>query len=285
MRIGRKAFALFLLLASLLAIAQITPVIAQEPEESIDLAPTFPSLEAISGSNFQFEVELRFTGSEARVFELDAIAPQGWSVHMTPQFESERRISAIRLEPGLAGRTKIKVVAISPFFPLTDPGEYPITLEATSGGISGTTELTAVITARYDMALASTNELLNTTARAGSDNFFSIEVQNRGTAPIDNIQFSSIKPSGWTIDFNPEKIDSLPALDFQTVDVNIKPPTETIAGDYRITLRAKGEQAPQEEIEIRVTVETPTIWGWVGVGIIVIVIAGLTFLFIRFSRR
>ena len=134
------------------------------------------------------------------------------------------------------------------------------------------------------MDIVTETERLNTTATAGKDNFFSIEVLNLGTDAIENINFSSTKPSGWTIEFSPDKIDSLSALKSQTVDVNIQPPTETIAGDYMITLRASGEQA-SESIEVRVTVETPTIWGWVGVGIIVLVIAGLAYIFMRFSRR
>ena len=69
------------------------------------------------------------------------------------------------------------------------------------------------------------------------------------------------------------------------MDVNIKPPPETIAGDYQITLRASGSQAIAQDLTIRVTVESPTIWGWVGVIIIVLVIASLVVIFMRFSRR
>ena len=65
----------------------------------------------------------------------------------------------------------------------------------------------------------------------------------------------------------------------------IKPPTETIAGDYVVSVRASGKQTSANEIDIRVTVESPTIWGWVGVGIILVVIAGLAVIFMRLSRR
>ena len=253
-------------------------------EEKIELATTYPTLENISGASFEFEVGLKYTGSEARDFDLVATAPPGWSVSVTPQYESGRKILGIRLEPSAAFTTKVKVIASPPIWPLSEPRDYQVTLEVTAGDLTGTTELTAKITALYNMFLASTNERLDTKAKAGQDNFFSIEVGNLGTAAIDNIKFSSVKPSGWTIEFTPDKIDSLPAIDFQTVDVNIKPPTETIAGDYQITIRASGEQA-SEEIKVRVTVETPTIWGWVGVAIIVLVIGGLVYIFMRLSRR
>lgn len=255
------------------------------PEPAIEIAPTYPKLEAIYGTGFEFELEFKYTGIEPREFNLRLTAPEGWTVYTTPQFDKEKRISAIRLEPGYAAGNKIKLIATAPFWPLPEPGEYKITLEAISDEIKGSTELTATITAIYNMALVPTTERYNTTVKAGKDNIFSIEVQNLGTAAIDNITFSSLKPTGWTIEFTPEKIDSLSAIDSQTIDVNIKPPTETIAGDYQITIRTSGEQVSRKEVDIRVTVETPTIWGWVGVGIIVLVVAGLAYIFMRFSRR
>lgn len=286
MKIGRVICGLCLLLVSLLAIYQPADVLAQEEplEESINMVATYPMIEGISGSEFEFEVELKYTGEEARVFDLVLTAPQGWSVYSTPQY-GDTRIRNIRLEPAFAAGTKIKVITAPPIWPLSDPGEYKTTLEATSGDITGTIELTAAITAKYTMVIAPVDNLYNTTAQAGKDNFFTIEVGNLGTAPINDINFSSSKPSGWTIEFTPEKIESLPAFDSQTVDVNIKPPTETIAGDYKVTIRASGEQTSESIDDIRVTVETPAIWGWVGVGIIALVIAGLVYVFMRFSRR
>jgi len=289
MKILRVVISLCLLLTSLVAIYLPAAALAQEepPEESIEFVSTYPTVENISGSTFEFEVDLKYQGelgSEARVFELVTTAPQGWSVYITPQYETGKRIKNIRLEPGFSTGTKVKVTAISPVWPPVEPGEYKIKLEAISDEIKGSTEFTAVVTAKYDMYLVSATERLNTTTKAGKDNYFSIEVQNLGTAAIDNINFSSTKSTGWAIDFSPEKIDSLAAIDYKTVELNIKPPAEAIAGDYRVTIRASGEQA-SESIELRVTVETPAIWGWVGVAIIVLVIAGLAYVFMRFSRR
>ena len=256
------------------------------PEPQVLIKADFPRMEAIAGGELEFDVELLYEhrGGEDRRFDLVVTTPEGWTVHMTPQFEREKRISSITLEPSFGVGTTIRLKAIPPFWPLPEPGDYEITLEAISGELKGSLELTAVITAMYNMDIVTETERLNTTAKVGKDNFFSIEVLNLGTDTIENINFSPTKPSGWTIDFSPEKIDSLSAFKSQTVELNIKPPTETIAGDYMVTIRASGEQA-SESIEIRVTVETPTIWGWVGVGIIVLVIGGLAYIFMRFSRR
>ncbi len=293
MKMTRVFFSLCLLLVSLLAIYPTTALAQdreplKEGEERIHLEATYPKLETISGQSFEFQVELSYLTylgqGEATLFELGATVPEGWSVYMTPRFEKEKRISAIRLEPLTTTPETVLVTVTSPIWPLSEPGEYKITLEAIAGETKDTVELTAEITARYAMFVVPTAGLYNTTAKAGEDNFFAIEVQNLGTAPIDNVNFSSDKPSGWTVEFTPKKIDSLPAIERQTVDINIKPPAKTVAGDYQIQVTAAGNQE-REQIQIRVTVETPTIWGWVGVGIIALVIAGLAYIFMRFSRR
>lgn len=258
------------------------------PESYVSIKATYPAMEGIAGANFSFEVEFNYMaklGGEGRRFELVLTTPQGWSAYITPQYQKENRVREITLLPGFAAGTKLLVTVTSPFWPLPEPGDYNITLEAISGDIQGDTELTAVLTASYSMILSPVDELYNTTAKSGRDNYFSIDVANLGTAPIDDIKFSTVKPKGWTIKFTPDKIESLSAIDYQTVDINIMPPPETISGDYEITIQVSGEQIPREEMKIRVTVETPTIWGWVGVGIIVLVVAGLAYIFIRFSRR
>jgi len=277
-----------ILLVVLLAISLPGIALAQDentPAETIELAPVYPKLESIAGGNFEFEVEFKYIGAEDRDFNLRATAPPGWEVYLTPPYEKEKKVSALRLSPSLAFGDKMRMVANAPFWPLPEPGEYNISLEASSGDVSATTDFKAVITNVYSMVLVPVTEQYNTEATAGKDNTFSIEVGNLGTGAIDNINFSSSKPEGWGIKFAPEKVDLLEALDSKTVDIILSPPPETIAGDYVITLKASAEQTNARDINIRVTVETPTVWGWVGVAIIILVVAGLAVVFMRFSRR
>ncbi len=290
MKIVRLVCCMSLLLVSLLAISPPGAVFAQEdelelPEEKIELKSLYPKLESIAGGDFEFEVEFKYTGVEDREFQLRTIKPQGWEVSITPPYEKEKKLSAINLPPAFGFANKLRVVATAPFYPLPEPGEYKITLEVVSGELSTTAEFTAVVTAKYSLIAVSSTERYNTTATAGEDTIFEIQVQNWSTAPVNNIKFSPTKPEGWVIEFTPDKIDLLDAFDEQVVNVSIQPPADTIAGDYDIRVRASGTQASTEEVKIRVTVETSTIWGWFGVGIILVVVAGLIVIFMRFSRR
>ena len=286
----RLLFCFCLLMMSLMAIAPAGTVFAQDEEDeaTITIAPTYPRVEAIAGGQLEYSIKFTYKAtllSESREFQLDAKAPTGWEVYMTPRYEKEKKISAIRLEPSYTAGNEILLFAKPPFWPLPDPGEYKIELTATSGELSDSAELTAVISAKYLLNLVPTNERYNTDALAGKDNYFSLTLQSLSTAPIENLTFSSAQPEGWSIKFSPDKIDSMEPFTEQTVEVTLIPPEKTIAGDYQVAIRASGAQTSSDEINVRVTVETPTIWGWVGVIIILLVVAGLVVIFMRFSRR
>ena len=258
--------------------------------ETIEVRAVHPKIEAIAGAEFVFGIEFKYAGASfmesTRPFDLVTKAPPGWEVYMTPQYEKDKRISAIDLKStGITFGDQLRLVATAPFWPLPKTGEYKINVDAVSGDLKSSIELTAVITASYQLLLAPAGERYDTTTTAGRDGYFSLKVGNLGTAPIEKINFSPEKPEGWTIEFKPDKVESLEALTTQTVDITIKTPPETVAGDYMISIRASGVQATSDNLDIRVTVKTPTVWGWVGVFIIAVVIIGLVFIFMRFSRR
>ena len=292
MKIVRIVCCLFLLLMGVVIISQPATLLAQDEsptEEKIELSTTYLKLEGTAIDYFQFTIEIKYQGSEVRYFDLEATGPKGWEIYITPVGELGTKIRSRRLEPGKKYPDSVNVIAYPPAWPSPEPGEYTITFEVSSGEISSSIELKAIITAMYSLGLAPVGGLYNTAVTAGKDNYFSIRVENRGTATINNINLSSDNPRGtvgWTVEFSQSEVDSLAAGDFQAIEVNIKPSSRTIAGDYYpLSLRASGDQATAERLEIRITVETPTIWGWVGVGIIVLVLAGLGVIFMRFSRR
>ena len=292
MKIIRLICCLCILFVGIVAISQPAAVQAQDEEETIEqeieITTKYPKVEITSGEIAEFEVELKLIGDmmgDARIFDLVVTAPTNWLTFISPTYPKDKKIASIQLLPGFSVGEKINVQVAAPFGLDPEPGEYPIILEATSGDLVGTYELTAAITAKYVLDLVPTINRYNTPVTAGEDNFFAIEVQNNGSAAIDEITLSSTKPEGWTIEFTPRKIDSLAADDFQTIDANIKPAPKAIAGDYIVILKASGTKITAEDLDIRVTVETPTIWGWVGVIIVLAVVAGLAVIFRRYSRR
>jgi uncharacterized repeat protein (TIGR01451 family) len=281
-------------LLSLLAIALTVffpsgAAVAQNetPPESISLSTPYPTLEATASGSFDFTVELSYVGETDLVFNLNATVPPGWNATITPQYDTSKIISSITIaKSGIMPTTaSVEITASPPGYPLANPGDYTVTFKTTSGNLTAQINLTAKITARYSLIASPANSLYSTDATAGHDNTYSFTVTNFGTAPIDNISFSSDKPTGWDITFKPDSIESLEINSPKTIDVDIKPPNNTVTGDYMIMLSVAGKQASAVSMNIRVTVKTPTVWGWVGVGVIAIVVVGLVFIFIRFGRR
>ncbi len=259
------------------------PLYQEEFEDSLKLSSKFPVLQAKSGEAFEFEVEFIALVSEDRTFDLTLDIPQNWVSIMQPRYD-DTQISAIRIREFQTAPETIKVIVVPVPWDLPDPGEYPIVMTASSGDISESIELKAVVTARFEMDVYTETGRLNTEATAGEENHLAIKIRNSGSADIERITLSSSKPEGWLITFNPEKVENLAPDLAQDVDVVIKPADKAIAGDYMITLRADGEEI-NESMSIRVTVVTPTIWGWVGIIIVLVVIAGLVVMYRQLGRR
>ena len=254
--------------------------------DTIVLTTEYPRVDALASGSFEYNVTLSYKGQILRVFDLKVTSPSGWEVYIEPAYETGKKISSISIDSSYSAMTKnIKLVAKAPSYPLPDPGDYKILLQATSGNVTGSVELIARISAKYAIYVVPVNQLYNTSAQAGKDNIYSIQISNTGTALLEGITFTSDHPEGWEIKFSPEKIETLKASDTVPIDVNIKPPPKTVAGDYMISLKISGKQVTAENMAVRVSVKTPTIWGWVGVIIIIVVIAGLFFIIMRFGRR
>ncbi|MFC1971928.1 NEW3 domain-containing protein [Chloroflexota bacterium] len=294
MKILRMVCGICLLLTGIFMVFPAGDILAQEPTliseeegeaDKIELTSTYTKLEEISGGTFEFEVKLTYEGEEDRFLNLEATGPKDWFIAITPSYPKDKRIKNIRLEGGRLATETIAVQASVPFYLRPEPGDYTITVSATSEEVTGSIDLTAVITAKHEVSLTPVNELYNTKVTSGKDNPFYVKLTNQGTVAIDDLTFSSDKPEGWIIEYSPEEVNTLAAGKSQEININIKPPAKTISGDYAISIRAASEKATAERLQIRVTVETPTIWGWTGVGIILVVIAGLAVIIMRFSRR
>lgn len=251
--------------------------------EVLELTTGFPAFEGTPGDRFEFTVTIANKGGEDLVFDLAAMIPPRWGVFFSPGWRPER----IRSLPVAAGRSEdVKITLLTP--PHVEAGEYPIMFQASSGAIVGSIDLEAIITGTYellvDTIVGGVTGLLNTRATAGQPTHITLVLGNAGSAALDDFSFTSRKPEGWTITFDPDELASLDAGQLSEIGVIIEPPGRAIAGDYMVNLRISSDQAV-ESLDFRVTVETPTIWGWVGMAIVILVVAALLGIFATLKRR
>ncbi len=121
-------------------------------------------------------------------------------------------------------------------------------------------------------------------ATAGKDNSFSLEINNRSTEAITDLQLSSDEPEGWVIDFDPSSIDRLAPGSLYTVNVNIRPPRNAGRGEYEINFIAEASDIRKVE-KAWVTVKLAVKWVWAGVGGILAVVIAFVLIFLRFGRQ
>jgi uncharacterized membrane protein len=259
------------------------------PVESLEIRTSFPVVRGKADAAFEWEIQPFYAGSEPKIFEFAVIAPEGWQTSLKRQFkESEPSVVAARLLPDRDYPDKYTVTATALPGSLPEPGEYVFVLEGAAEAVTGSIELTAVVTEKpldYELNMVTNNGRLNTQVKTGEENTVSIRITNSGTGTIENITFNSTKSEGWGITFEPDKIEALEPDQSQDIDVLITPPSQTISGDYGVTLTARGDQGGSDSVSLRTTVQTSTYWGAAGAGIIAAVVTGLVFLFRRLGRR
>lgn len=271
------------------ASGSVSPLPGQEeppPEEPIEFTCKFPTLEGIATDVFEFEIYIRPSAEEyLGKYEFTLITPPGWEATVWAGYP-QKRVPSIDFAGEQVQSETMEVKAFATPGKKPEPGEYVITLEMESeaGDVKASMDLTAKVTASYDFGMYTETGRLSAEVKSGEDNHITLLLLNTGTAAIEDVNLSSTGPEGWSITFDPEKIDSLEPDLKREVDVVVNPPKKTIAGDYRITLKADSERGT-DSLEMRVTVLTSTMWGWAGIGIAAGVISGLIVLFRRLGRR
>jgi len=239
----------------------------------------YPELQGPSTATFKFQVDLANNSSKEQSYSLGANAPRGWEVSFSPSYES-KKIASLSLEPG---KSQGLDVEIKP--PANVKAEkYVIPIVAVSADETLQAELSITITGTYSIKLTTPTGRLSVNAHAGKESPVTLSIINAGSADLAGVNLTSWQPDSWSVRFEPESIDLLTAGETREVKAYIKPASNSIAGDYVVSLTASTPET-RGEGEFRVTVKTPTGWGIVGVIIILLLVAGLYRVFKVYGRR
>jgi uncharacterized membrane protein len=246
----------------------------------LKLTSQYPVLTTASGQTLKFTVDLKNETNKPLTTSLSAQAPENWTVRFKPQF-GDTQISSIQLKENATETLSVEIDSPA----RADAKEYPVSIRARAGAFEATANLNVTLRGTQDLKMGSASGTLNTSLTAGKKTPVDFLVGNAGTAPIRNLSFISKKPNDkWTVEFRPDKIDTLNAGEVREIKMDILAPDRTIAGDYLLTLTANAPEV-NKSVDFRVTVSTPTIWGWVGFGIVALVVLGLAIVFFRLGRR
>lgn len=239
----------------------------------------YPSLSGPDTASFSFRATLANNSGHGRFYSLGARAPEGWQVSFKPAYQ-DNQITSLSLD---AGKTQDLDIAVQPPKGVK-AGKYDITVAAVSGNEAVKTDLSVEITGTYRLNLTTPSGRLNADAIAGRKGAVTLQVENNGSADLQNITFSAQAPQNWAVTFDPASIDRLASGQKRQVTAFISPYGKAIAGDYVVSITASTKET-SADADIRVTVHTSTLWGIVGVVIVIGVIGWVGWTFKKYGRR
>jgi uncharacterized membrane protein len=166
-----------------------------------------------------------------------------------------------------------------------ETGDYSLVIqtESAQGALSEEIELKATVVGSHDVELEIST--LYTTITIGDSVEFSVEVTNAGLSPLTFLYLETAVPADWDVTVSPSQLASLAPRASTTFTISAETPSDTVAGDYIVTVQVLSDQAESEEADLRVTARASTSWGFLGIGLAVIAVIGLVIVFTRFKRR
>jgi len=251
----------------------------KKEEGKIELTTSYPVLRGESGAKFEFSLDLSNELDREANFNLSANGPKDWQINFKPPYE-DKYISSLRLKDNENRSLNVEVTPDR----FAKAGEYYIPVTISAGESKASAELKVIITGTYELEAGTATGLLSLETQKGKPGNISVYIKNMGSATIHGIEFLSIKPENWKVDFNPENIEALEPGSLKQVEVRVIPAQEALVGDYAVGLNISGEKS-SDDLELRVTVNASAAWSWIGIGIIVLVILGLFGLFVTLGRR
>ena len=244
---------------------------------SVSLTTDVPQLKGASDATFKFTLTLTNDTPDDLTFSVVGTGPADWTVDT--QVGSQSQAASVVVKAG--GSTPVTVTAKPGSS--TPAGEYPIAVDATSGGQTAHADLQVTITGSYKLSMTTVDQRVSMNATAGATSDLTVVLTNSGTADIDAAALSATSPTGWIVKFEPATV-AVPAGQQVQAIAHVTPSSDAITGDYVTTIKADAPLATAS-IDIRVTVQTSLLWGAIGVLVIVLALGGLWLVFRRFGRR
>lgn len=264
---------------SVLSELRIAVTLRDAVSSGLKLSTQFPNVKGQAGNTFSFTFDLVNQAGVDRDIGVSASTPARWQVTFKPIGDS-KQVSSFRVRAGDTQSINVDVTTPQKI----DAGDYDVVINAASGTDKTQAPLKITIVGQSALSFSTSSGNLNTNATVDQDTKLTFVVKNTGTAPLDNITFSSSPPEGWTVTFDPDRLATLGPDQQQNVAATIRPGSRALAGDYMVSMTASAAGTRSDQ-DIRVTVQTPTAWGLVGLLAIVAVLGGLGWVFVRYSRR
>lgn len=251
----------------------------RELSTELEIISTYTDVTIQAGGTIAFPLRIVNHGeTDSRITLSVASAPENWDTIFT---SDGVEISSFYIGAGESQNIKLEVEPPR----MAETGEYSMLILAVSddGSMSEEIKLKATVIGSYSVNLELST--LYTTTPIGSSLEFTARVINNGNSPITTLYLENTVPDDWEITASPSQFSTLAPMESTTFTLVVETPSDTVAGDYLITMKAVFDQAESDEVDLRVTAQASTSWGFIGIGLAGVVIIGLVIAFTRFKRR
>lgn len=253
--------------------------LAKQLPAQLSVQPDLPQLTGSARTAFDYQLTVKNDSGQDVLASLAASAPQYFDTSFTEGYGSQQ-ISAVPIK---AGESKTVKLHVRPPVTATS-GEHDIEVKVAADGAQASTRLKLDITGQPALNLAGRDGLMSASAQIGSASNVPLELRNSGTAAAQDITLDGTAPSGWKVEFKPERVAQLDPGKTVEVQAVITPSAQSLAGDYMVKLHAKsaGQSA---DGDLRVSVTTSGLWGVSGAILIAVALLVLIGAVARYGRR
>lgn len=236
--------------------------------------------EGAVGTKFSYSTKLTNNSSENQTYSLSAEdAPEGWSVTFMPS-EANTATSSVPVDAGTSSTIKVSVIPAQN----VTAGEYNIKLLASSSDETLELPVTIKITGTYGLEATTSTSNLYVKAYAGETKDVTLSIRNTGNIDLTAVNLKGQASTDWTVTFDQDTIDVLPAGGVMELSAHITPAKDAIIGDYVTYIKASNA-AVSSDCALRVSVQNHTGWGVAALVIIAALILGLVMVIRKFGRR
>ena len=253
--------------------------LADQLPPKLSIQTDLPQLTGSTKTSFDYQLTIKNDSGQDALASLAAQVPQYFDASFTEGYGSQQ-ISAVPIKAGESKNVKLHIRPPA----MAQPGIHPITVTVASNGATATADLKLELTGQAPISLTGRDGLMSTTAQIQEMTSVPLQLHNSGTTAAQDIQLDGTAPSGWKLEFEPARIDTIAPDKTVEVQAHITPSAQSLAGDYMVSLHARS-QGQSADGDLRVSVTTSSLWGVSGAILIAIALLILIGAVARYGRR
>jgi uncharacterized repeat protein (TIGR01451 family) len=250
----------------------------RQPKSELEVISTFRDVTVEAGEIITFPIVVWNKGEKDAVCLLTvSSAPANWA---TDFITGDIAVSNLQIG---AGESITFDVEVEPPKSIAT-GEYELEVViASDDGSQTLLPFSITVSGSYELTLELST--LYTSVTIGSSVTYTARVTNNGQTALTTLYLEATLPEDWEATITPVQVNSLSPRESTTFTVVTETPSDAVAGDYLLTVKAMSDQLESDEIDLRVTAKASTSWGVIGLGVAFVAIAGAAYMFRRFKRR